>query len=193
MYSDTQAVETHIAIGGSDEMNKENTNELMAKIYAEMQNGFKRIDERLSLVEGEIQGVKGDFQGFKSDMQGVKGDVQGLKDGMQSVKDDVQSLKDDMQSVKGDTHNLNDDMQGVKGHIQGLNSDVHRIKSNFQNDMQDVKNELTILKNILIKIEVEHGQKLSALFDGYNLYSQRLDRIEAKVTQHDEFILKRIK
>ncbi|MHB1127351.1 MAG: hypothetical protein ACYC2T_10450 [Bacillota bacterium] len=42
------------------------------------------------------------------------------------------------------------------------------------------------------RIEHEHGEKLSALFDGYKLLSEtlsdhtaRLERIEEKVTSHD--------
>jgi len=45
----------------------------------------------------------------------------------------------------------------------------------------------------LSRIEVEHGQKLDALFDGYKLNSEKLDRIEAEVSKHEEIIIKRIK
>jgi hypothetical protein len=83
----------------------EKTNDLMTKMYAEMQNGFMRIDKRLTSVEGEI----------------------------------------------------------------------------------------TRISETVSKIEIEHGQKLSALFDGQYQNAQKLDRIEAEVKKHDEFIMKRIK
>ena len=55
-----------------------------------------------------------------------------------------------------------------------------------------VEERLTIVEKTVVKIEVEHGQKLSALFDGYIQNSEKLDRIETEVAKH-EFILKRIK
>lgn len=44
-----------------------------------------------------------------------------------------------------------------------------------------------------IRIENDHGAKLAALFDGQKQITDRLDRIEEKVSSHEEFILKRIK
>ena len=55
------------------------------------------------------------------------------------------------------------------------------------------KEELEEIKNIVIRIENDHGQKLNALFDGYNLNSEKLDRIEKEVAKHEEFILRRIR
>jgi chromosome segregation ATPase len=42
------------------------------------------------------------------------------------------------------------------------------------------------------RIESGHGQKLSALFDGYKQNSDKLDRIEIEVAKHDRFILEKI-
>jgi len=55
------------------------------------------------------------------------------------------------------------------------------------------KDELASVKATVIRIENDHGQKLGALLDGYKLNSEKLDRIEAEVTKHDEIILKQIK
>ncbi|MHB1421567.1 MAG: hypothetical protein ACYCX4_18645 [Bacillota bacterium] len=48
------------------------------------------------------------------------------------------------------------------------------------------------IRQAVTRIEHEHGEKLSALFDGYKLLSEtlsehttRLERIEEKVTGHD--------
>lgn len=56
-----------------------------------------------------------------------------------------------------------------------------------------IENELADLKGIVIRIENDHGRKLDALFDGYQQNASKLDRIEEKVQQQDEFILRRIK
>ncbi|NMB40664.1 MAG: hypothetical protein GX996_01845, partial [Firmicutes bacterium] len=55
------------------------------------------------------------------------------------------------------------------------------------------KDELEEIKNIVVRIENDHGQKLGVLFDGYKLNSEKLDRIEKEVAKHEEFILRRIK
>jgi predicted nuclease with TOPRIM domain len=100
-------------------MDNEKLYELITKMYAEMQNGFKHVDERFTSVDERFTSVDERFD-----------------------------------SIEGE------------------------IKS---------------VKETVCKIEVEHGQKLSALFDGYNQNAQKLDRIEAEVKKHDEFILTRIK
>ncbi|MDD2401973.1 MAG: hypothetical protein PHD60_07235 [Clostridia bacterium] len=55
------------------------------------------------------------------------------------------------------------------------------------------KEEFQKLSQQLTRIENNHGEKLSALLDGYKQNSERLDRIENKVTKHEEVILKQIR
>lgn len=64
---------------------------------------------------------------------------------------------------------------------------------------EGLEKEITKTKETVAKIENEHGQKLSALFDGYtqifktlNEHGEKLDRIEKKVSKH-EVIIKGIK
>ncbi|NLC44558.1 MAG: hypothetical protein GX783_09795 [Clostridiales bacterium] len=60
-------------------------------------------------------------------------------------------------------------------------------------DIKDLKGEVAEVKKRVIYIENDHGAKLDALFDGYKQNSDRLTRIEAEVSKHDEFIMRRIK
>ncbi|MCK9217115.1 MAG: hypothetical protein M0P77_04240 [Firmicutes bacterium] len=62
----------------------------------------------------------------------------------------------------------------------------------IEEDLAAVKKEVKTINNTVVRIEVEHGEKLSALFDGYKQNSDKLDRIEEKVSTHDDFILKRV-
>ena len=48
-------------------------------------------------------------------------------------------------------------------------------------------------KTDIVRLENEIKPKLSALFDGYQQNSNKLDRIETEVSHHDKFILERIK
>ena len=45
----------------------------------------------------------------------------------------------------------------------------------------------------LIFIEQNHGKKLQALFDGYKQHSDQLDRIEEKVSEHEDIIVRKVK
>jgi hypothetical protein len=55
------------------------------------------------------------------------------------------------------------------------------------------KDEMAAVKAIVVRIEHDHGQKLGVLFDGQAQNSERLARIEAIVSRHEEIILRRIK
>ena len=65
--------------------------------------------------------------------------------------------------------------------------------SEIKTELGSVKTELGSVKAIVIKIEHDHGQRLGALFDGHKLILDRLDRVEAQVSKHEEIIFRRIK
>jgi rubrerythrin len=60
-------------------------------------------------------------------------------------------------------------------------------------EMQGTKEEVQKLSQQLTRMENTHGEKLTALFDGYKQHTDQLNRIEEKLSTHDEFIIKRIK
>ena len=78
-------------------------------------------------------------------------------------------------NLTNNVQDLQNEMQEVKGGIKGL------------------KGEVADIKKRVIHIENDHGAKLDALFDGYKQNDDKLTRIEAEVSKHDEFILRRIK
>lgn len=63
----------------------------------------------------------------------------------------------------------------------------------MKEDVKDIKQDVHCLKNQVTKIEVEHGQKLDALFDGYKQNTEIIKRIEDEVSKHDDIIFKRVK
>lgn len=77
--------------------------------------------------------------------------------------------------------------QQVDSRIDSLDSKIDSL----DNKITNLENELKDVKKVVIKIEHDHGDKLKALFDGFKQNSDKLDRIEAEVTKHDEFILKK--
>lgn len=132
----------------------------------------EKTNELVTKVYAEIQNG---FKRVDQRLSSLEGEMQGMKDELQGVKDDVQGVKSEVNSLK---YELN----GVKEGVQGVKDEV-----------QSVKGEVMSVKETVSRIEVEHGQKLSALFDGHKQNSQKLDRIETEVKKHDEFIMKRIK
>lgn len=70
--------------------------------------------------------------------------------------------------------------------VGALTKDMNGVKA----ELGGVKADLQFVKERVVKIEIEHGQKLGALGDGYKLNAEKLDRIEKEVTKHDEIILR---
>ena len=76
--------------------------------------------------------------------------------------------------------------------MEKMYSDLTKKMDTINSEMKEVKTEIRQVKNQVTKIEVEHGQKLEALFDGYKQMDSKLDRIETqaeilteKVDNHD--------
>ena len=72
-----------------------------------------------------------------------------------------------------------DNMQGKIDSIEGK--------------IENIEGDLNSLKNVVTRMENDHGNKLDALFDGYKQINDRLDRIETEVSKHEEVILKRVR
>ena len=83
---------------------------------------------------------------------------------------------------------LTNRVDALTTHVDGLTKDMTIVKTTMA-----TKDELASVKATVIRIENDHGQKFGALFDGYKLNSEKLDRIEAEVTKHDEIILRKIR
>ncbi|AOY76782.1 hypothetical protein [Clostridium formicaceticum] len=60
-------------------------------------------------------------------------------------------------------------------------------------ELKEIKTEVADVKKTVIKIENDHGKKLSALFDGYKQNSEKLERIEQEVSKHEEMIYRRVR
>ncbi len=84
------------------------------------------------------------------------------------------------------------EMQDTKKEMQDTKREMQETKKEMREGFSHVNKRLDKVEHMVTDIEHTHGQKLEALFDGYIQNTQQLDRIEQKVSQHDEFILRRI-
>jgi chromosome segregation ATPase len=79
--------------------------------------------------------------------------------------------------------------------MEKMYSDLTSKIDHIGKDLQEVKTEvkqnskeISTLKNQVTKIEIEHGKKLDALFDGYIQVNSKLDRIDSqfeKIEDHE--------
>lgn len=65
--------------------------------------------------------------------------------------------------------------------VEKLTVDVDEIKKTLPT--LTTKEELAEVKNIVVRIENDHGQKLGALLNGYKLHEERLDKHEAIISK----------
>ncbi len=116
-----------------------------------------------------------------------------------ATKDDLAEIrstmatKDNLAEIRS-TMATKDNLAEIRS-TMATKDELAEIRSTMatKDELAEVKNDLKFVKETVIRIENDHGQKLGALFDGYKLNSEKLDRIEKEVAKHEEFILKRIK
>lgn len=95
-----------------------------------------------------------------------------------------------LEKIYIDLHDTKQDLRDTKKNFQETNDS---LRAEMQKGFEAVNLELQEVKNAIVRIENDHGQKLSALFDGYKQNSDKLDRIEVEVAKHEEIILRRVR
>lgn len=98
-----------------------------------------------------------------------------------ATKDDIARLEQRIGSVEVKVDSLDSKVDSLEVKVDSLEGKV---------DSLEVK--VDSLEKTVLRIEHDHGEKLSALFDGYEQNSKKLDRIEQEVAKHEEFIIKRV-
>lgn len=74
-----------------------------------------------------------------------------------------------------------------------MNKGFRDVYDEMHNGFKEVNEKIDEVKKTVANIENDHGQKLSALFDGYSQNSSKLDRIETELSKHEEIILRRVR
>jgi len=115
---------------------------------------------------------------MRKDISGLKTDVSDLKHGQQKLEADVSRLKADVSVLKTDVSGLKADVSGLKADVSVLKTDVSELK----NDVSDLKHgqsvlekmmlkmmdELTFVKDVVVKMENDLNPKVKTLFDADN-------------------------
>ncbi len=142
----------------------------------------------LELIARQVARLTKDVDGIKETMvtkQELKQELAEIR-GTMATKQDLEEVKNTMATKQ--------DLEEVKN-TMATKQDLEEVKNTMatKQDLEEVKSEISSIKATVIRIENEHGEKLDALLNGYKQNAQRLDRVEAKLAEHDEIILKRLR
>jgi len=108
-------------------------------------------------------------------------------------KKDMIDFKEDMTDFKEDMTGFKKDMTDFRKDITGKSDSLEDGQSILVVAVKEIKETVDSINKTVIRIENDHGEKLSALFDGWKQNTERLDRIEKEVSRQDEVILRKIK
>ena len=114
-------------------------------------------------------------------LETIVGHLVDLRQDMSGMKQDITDMKQRMDSLDKRMDSLDQRMGGLDQRMDGLDQRMDGLEENQHN-----------LQAAVARIEVEHGNKLSALLDGYHHNAEalerveiRLERVEAKIESHD--------
>ncbi len=183
-------------------------------VRAEMQDGINglrsEMQENNKELRTEMQELRREV---RSEMQENNKELRTeMQDGLNGLRGEMQEnnkeLRVEMQELRGE---LRSEMQvglnGLRGEMQEgfRRADEKTELLAVQTEMilakiDSMEKDLKSTKECVVRIEADHGQKLGALFDGYaqvmhrlDVHEEKLDRIEARVSRHDEILIKGIK
>lgn len=71
----------------------------------------------------------------------------------------------------------------IAAQVGKLTVEADETKQEMRNSFKRLEDEIRSVKETVCKIEVDHGQKLGALLNGYKQNAERLDRHEAIISK----------
>lgn len=84
-------------------------------------------------------------------------------------------------------------IEKLYGEFADFRKETRERFDGVDNRLDGMDNRLDGMDRRLAFIEQDHGKKLQALFDGYTQHSAQLDRIEEKVSRHEDIIIRKVK
>ena len=102
--------------------------------------------------------------------------------------DNIENKMDNFESKMDNIENKIDNFESRMDNIENKMDNFENKMDNFENRMDNFENKLNeniaftqrISESVAV-MEVEHGSKLNALFDGYKANSEKLDKIETDI------------
>ena len=100
----------------------------------------------------------------------------------------LETLTTDMAGMKTDMAGMKTDMAGMKTEMAEVKERLSKVESAIEETKKDVRK---LVQSVTV-LEHDHKEITGALFDGFTNNTERLTRIEDKVTYYDEVLLRRV-
>lgn len=85
----------------------------------------------------------------------------------------------EMQEIKGEINSIKGEVNGIKGEVKNINTRLDNVEKEV------------VKTNVAIEQDIKPS--ISALLDGYKQNSEQITRVEKKLNEHDEIIIRRVK
>ena len=128
-------------------------------------------------------------------LQVINNRLGNLEVGQQELRKDVRVLQEGQQSLQEGQQELRKDVKALQEGQQELQQGQLSVQRSLVRLEHEHGEKLSALQLSLVRMEHEHGEKFSALFEGQKLLADKLDdntsrleRIEKKVAGHDNRI-----
>jgi len=146
------------------------------------------MDKFQELVLQQLQVINNRLGNLEEGQQELQKDVRVLQVGQQELQKDVRVLQVGQLELRKDVRVLQVGQQELQQGQLSLQRSLVRLE-------HEHGEKLSSLQLSLVRMEHEHGEKFSALFEGQKLLADKLDdntsrleRIEKKVVGHDNRI-----
>lgn len=123
-----------------------------------------------------------------------------MQDGFKSVNKRIDTLDTKVDKLDKRVSSLETKVDTLDTKVDRLDKRVSSLDTKVNNldvkvDNLDVKvdNLDKAIKKANLVIESDLKPKITALFDGYSLTSNKIENIKKQVSKHDNFIIKRVK
>ena len=90
------------------------------------------------------------------------------------LKKGQDELSNGQEEILGRVENLEKGQEEILGRVE-----------NLENEQEEMKSDLRSLSQTVAKIEIEHGEKLGALLDGFASHTERFKSIEKILARHE--------
>ena len=121
-------------------------------------------------------------------LETMNGRMDTMNGRMDTISDRVETISDRMDTMNDRVDAIASDVSTLKAGQAKLEAGQEKLEAGqakLEKDLESVRNSVT-------RIELDHGKKLDALFEGNKQLNEKVDRIEAHVSAQDEVILKRV-
>ena len=165
-------------------MNVEETN-LLLEIYKEVKNITTKAIPRIEKQLEEIPKIKKEMEEMKVLVQEIPKMKKEIEE-MKALVNEIPKMKKQIEEMKV----LVDEIPEMKKQLE----EIPKIKKQLE-EIPKMKEELRKISGSVARIEVEHGEKLMALFDAFKVHSEKIseqdskiEKIEKRLQKHDDML-----